>query len=227
MRELFRRIGYLLNRSRLERELESEMAFHREMAARHGGERFGNTLRLREEARDAWGWTWLDRLGQDLRYAARTLRRSPGFTLAAVATLAIGIGVNITAFGFLNLVVLKPLPVRDPDTLLRFERRAADRFATDLPYPQAAFIREHSRTLIGSPGDAPRAPADRRRTDAAERALRDRQFLLPSLAQGRDSAGCWCPASTARPPNRWRCSATSSGSGASARTRRWQERRWS
>ena len=50
MRELFRRIGYLLNRSRLERELEGEMAFHREMAARHGGERFGNTLRLREEA---------------------------------------------------------------------------------------------------------------------------------------------------------------------------------
>ena len=148
MRELFRRLGYLLNRSRLERELESEMAFHREMATRHGGERFGNTLRLREEARDAWGWTWLDRLGQDLRYAARTLRRSPGFTIAAVATLAIGIGVNITAFGFFNLVVLKPLPVRDPDTLLRFERRAADRFATDLPYPEAAFIREHSRTLL-------------------------------------------------------------------------------
>ena len=148
MRELFRRIGYLLNRSRLERELEGEMAFHREMAARHGGERFGNTLRLREEAGDAWGWTWLDRLGQDLRYAARTLRRAPGFTIAAIVTLAIGIGVNITAFGFLNLVVLKPLPVRDPDTLLRFERRAADRFATDLPYPEAAFIREHSRTLV-------------------------------------------------------------------------------
>jgi predicted permease len=148
MRELFRRIGYLLNRSRLERELEGEMAFHREMAARHGGERFGNTLRLREEAGDAWGWTWLDRLGQDLRYAARTLRRAPGFTIAAVVTLAIGIGVNITAFGFLNLVVLKPLPVRDPGTLLRFERRAADRFATDLPYPEMAFIREHSRTLV-------------------------------------------------------------------------------
>jgi len=147
MRELFRRIGYLLNRSRLERELEREMAFHREMAARNGGERFGNTLRLREEAHDAWGWTWLDRLAQDLRYAARTLRRAPGFTIAAVATLAIGIGVNITAFGFLNLVVLKPLPVRDPGTLLRFERRAPDRFATDLPYPEAAFIREHSRTL--------------------------------------------------------------------------------
>jgi predicted permease len=147
MRELFRRLGYMLHRSRRERELESEMAFHREMAARHGGERFGNTLRLREEARDAWGWTWLDRLGQDLRYAARTLCRAPGFTMAAVATLAIGIGVNVTAFGFLNLVVLQPLPVRDPETLLRFERRAADRFATDLPYPEAAFIREHTRTL--------------------------------------------------------------------------------
>lgn len=73
--------------------------------------------------------------------------RAPGFTIAAVATLAIGIGVNISAFGFLNLVALKSLPVRDPHTLLRFERRAADRFATDLPYPEAVFIREHTRTL--------------------------------------------------------------------------------
>ena len=137
-----------------------------------------------KKPRDAWGWTWLDRLGQDLRYAARTLRRAPGFTIAAVVTLAIGIGVNITAFGFLNLVVLKPLPVRDPGTLLRFERRAADRFATDLPYPEAAFIREHSRTLVGSPGDAPRAPADRRGADTAERALRDREFLRRARRRG-------------------------------------------
>ena len=147
MHEFFRRLRYLLNRRRFDQELANEMEFHREMAAREGGRPLGNTLRLREEARDAWGWTWIDRLFQDLRYAARMLRKSPGFTLAAVLMLATGIGVNIAAFGFFNLMVLKPLPVRDPDTLLRFQRRATRSFAGALPYPEMAFFRENSRTL--------------------------------------------------------------------------------
>ena len=124
MTELFRRLRYLLNRSRFDQELADDLEFHREMAARAGGARLGDAVRLREDARAAWGWTWIDRLGQDLRYAVRMLWRSPGFTLTAVVMLAIGIGANIAAFGFLNLIVLRPLPVRDPDTLLRFERRS-------------------------------------------------------------------------------------------------------
>jgi predicted permease len=147
MNQFFRRLHYLLNRRRFDRELAEDMALHREMAARTEGWRFGNLLRLREEARDAWGWTWLDRCAQDLRYAARMLRRSPGFTLAAVLMLAIGIGVNVAAFSFLNVAFLKPLPVRDPHTLLRFERRAPDRYASDLPYPEVAFFRDYTRTL--------------------------------------------------------------------------------
>src|ERR1019366_1383605 len=115
MSELFRRIKYLINRRRLDAELESDMEFHREMAARAGRRNFGNTLLLREQAREAWGWTWLDRLGQDLRYAVRTLGRSPGFTVTAVLVLAIGIGVNVSAFSMFNMVALQPLPVRDPD----------------------------------------------------------------------------------------------------------------
>jgi predicted permease len=145
--ELLRRLRYLLNRRRFDRELADEMDFHREMAAREGTRPLGNTLRLREEARDAWGWTWLDRTGQDLRYAARTLRRSPGFTVAAILTLAIGIGANVAAFGFLNVAFLKPLPVRDPHSLLRFERRGPDRFSSTLPYPEVVFFRDHTRTL--------------------------------------------------------------------------------
>ena len=64
MNEFFRRLRYLLNRRRFDQELAGDMEFHREMAAREGGMHFGNTLRLREEARDAWGWTWIDRFGQ-------------------------------------------------------------------------------------------------------------------------------------------------------------------
>jgi hypothetical protein len=147
MKESIRRLAYLLTRRRRERELVDEMDFHREMAARAGGMPLGNVLRLREDARDAWGWTWLDRAAQDLRYAARILRRSPGFTIAAIGMLAIGIGVNVAAFGFLNVAFLRPLQVREPHTLLRFERRAPDRHASHVPYPEMAFLRDHARTL--------------------------------------------------------------------------------
>ena len=147
MTELFRRLRYLLNRGRFDQELADDLEFHREMAARDGGVRLGDAVRVREDARAAWGWTWIDRLGQDIRYAARMLWRSPGFTLTAVVMLAIGIGANIAAFGFLNLIVLRPLPVRDPDTLLRFERRAPSQYATDLPYAEIAFVRSHATTL--------------------------------------------------------------------------------
>ncbi|HEY6552039.1 MAG TPA: ABC transporter permease, partial [Vicinamibacteria bacterium] len=147
MKQLVRRLHYLLNRRRIDDELAEEMEAHREMAAGNGGIAFGNSLRLREEARDAWGWTWIDRLGQDLRYAVRVLLGSPGFTVAAVLTLALGIGVNIAAFGFFNLMVLRPLPVRDPESLLRFQRRAPHEYAGTMPYPEMAFFREHAETL--------------------------------------------------------------------------------
>uniref|UniRef100_Q01ZC6 Permease n=1 Tax=Solibacter usitatus (strain Ellin6076) TaxID=234267 RepID=Q01ZC6_SOLUE len=146
MSEFFRRLRYLLNRRRFDRELAGDLEFHREMAARENRP-FSNTLHLREEAREAWGWTWIDRLSQDLCYAFRLLRKSPGFTLAAVLILSIGIGVNIAAFGFFNLMVLRPLPVRDPATLVRFQRLSPKGYASVLPYPEMAFFREHATTL--------------------------------------------------------------------------------
>ena len=147
MRDLFRRLRYLLNYRRFDQELADDMEFHREMAAREGKRNFGNALHLREQARDAWGWLWIERLTQDLCYAARVLRKSPGFTLAAVLMLAIGIGVNVAVFGFFDLMVLRPLNVKDPATLLRFHRRGLSPYAFALPYPEMAFFRENSRTL--------------------------------------------------------------------------------
>jgi putative ABC transport system permease protein len=116
MFEWLRRIWYLLNRGRFERDLEREMAAHR--AEMPDGVRFGSTLRLREEARDIWGWRWLDEFAQDARHAVRAFARSPGFTVVAVATLALGIGATTAGFSLMRAVLLDPLPYRDASRLV-------------------------------------------------------------------------------------------------------------
>jgi predicted permease len=147
MGEFFRRIHYLINRRRLDAELQNDMEFHREMAARAGRKNFGNTLRMREQAYEAWGWTWCDRLLQDLRYGVRILARSPGFTLVAVLVLAIGVGVNLSAFSLFDMVALKPLPVPGADRLVRLERRSPDQYSSEMSYPSFLFYQEHAHTL--------------------------------------------------------------------------------
>jgi hypothetical protein len=147
MKELLRRLSYLWNRRRLEREMAEEMAYHRELMSPDRRTHFGDDLRLREDSREAWGVMWIDRLGQDLRYAFRAMATSPGFTTAAVLVLAIGIGATVAAFSAFNMVALRPLPVRDPDSIVRFGRHAPTRSASDIPYPAVAFYREHARTL--------------------------------------------------------------------------------
>lgn len=147
MGELLRRIHYLLNRRKFDEELERDMEFHREMAARAGRRNFGNMLRLREDAREAWGWTWLDRLGQDLRYGVRILVSFPGFTLMAVLVLAIGIGVNVSAFSLFDMVALRQMPVRDPGSIVRLERRSPQNYTSEMPYPSLVFYRDHAKSL--------------------------------------------------------------------------------
>ena len=118
MRELLRRIAYLWNRRRLEREMAEEMAYHRELLSPERRTEFGSDLRLREDAREVWGWAWLFAFGQDLRYAARLLRKNAALTVTAVLSLALGIGATTSVFGVLNAILLRPLPVADPGRLV-------------------------------------------------------------------------------------------------------------
>jgi predicted permease len=134
--ELGRRLLMLLRRSRFDRDLEEEMRLHREMREREQIEagvapeearyaahrRFGNEIVLREESREMWGWGWLESLFQDLRYGLRQLGRSPGFTVVVALSLALRIGANTAIFNLIDAVMLKTLPVRDPDRLVFLSR---------------------------------------------------------------------------------------------------------
>ncbi|HXB73658.1 MAG TPA: ABC transporter permease [Candidatus Acidoferrales bacterium] len=142
--EWLRRVWYLLNRRRLERELADEMAFHREMMAREGRSGFGSSMRLGEDARQVWGTVWLDRLWQDLVYGLRVLHKSAGFTATAVLVLGLGIGVELTVFR-LVLGELKPPSVPDPDSFVALTRSAPGSNSTLVPYPQFAFYRDQAQ----------------------------------------------------------------------------------
>jgi predicted permease len=147
MTELFRRISWLLNRRRAERELAEEMDAHLAESEADGRRNpaFGSTLRHLESTREVWGWTWIDRLFQDLSYALRLLRKSPSFTLTALLVLALGVGVNLTAF---RLLLLEITPtVRDPDTLVELARWFPDGSGNTIAWPVLAFYTQHARSF--------------------------------------------------------------------------------
>lgn len=123
--ELWRRAKYLFWAREFDRDLEDELQFHLEMKQAAHEERglaaaearaaamrqFGNRTLLKEESRRMWIWEWLEAAWQDTRQAFRLLRRSPGFTLIAVVSLALGLGANTMVFSVLDALLLKRLPI--------------------------------------------------------------------------------------------------------------------
>ena len=122
----------LVQRGRVERHLDAELRDHLQRltdeyrrsglsepeARRRARLEFGGLEQVKEECRDVRGTRWLEEIAQDLRYGLRLLRQSPAFTLVAVASLALGIGANSAIFALVDGVLLKTLPVRDPERLV-------------------------------------------------------------------------------------------------------------
>jgi hypothetical protein len=122
------------------RELDEEIASHLRMAiadrvargateeeARTAAEReMGNLPLAKDVTRETWGWVWLERLGQDVRYALRQMRRGPGFAATAIGTLALGIGAAAAMFTVVDHVLLRALPYKDAGRLVQLQEGGRD-----------------------------------------------------------------------------------------------------
>jgi predicted permease len=153
---MLRRITNLFRRSRINREIEDELRSHLEMrvedniatgmtreeAPRDARLRFGNPVMMRERVAGADAALSLDSIWRDIRYASRQLRRSPGFAIVALLTLAMGIGANAGIFTLLDAVLLKSLPVPHPEQLFLIKQSDHAAEKSRFPYPFFARVRQ-------------------------------------------------------------------------------------
>ncbi|HYZ82897.1 MAG TPA: ABC transporter permease [Bryobacteraceae bacterium] len=179
----------LWKRREFDRDLEDEIRFHLEMRAQRKRENglseadaqisalkaFGNTTRWKEDIREMWQWTFVESVMQDVRYAFRSLSKTPGFTLAVVSVLALGIGSTTSIFSVVNAALLRPLPFPEPDRLVllwgNVQRQTVERRGNSYPdyldwkaqgtsFARMAAYEGISVTWAG-PEQAERLPAER------------------------------------------------------------------
>jgi predicted permease len=157
---------FYARRDSFDRELEEEMALHVQMKleenlasgmapeeARRSAEReFGRRGHLMERSREAWGFTLLDSLYQDVRLGLRALRARPGFTVVALLSLALGIGANTAVFTLVNKAFFRPLPVSNPEELVSLANEAGRRGHSMFPtfsYPNYEDLRDRNQVFSG------------------------------------------------------------------------------
>jgi predicted permease len=152
------RIAALFRRSQLTAEMEEELRSHiqhraddleragvpRAEAERRARIEFGGYVSAREQSQEAAGGALIDSFLQDVRYGARLLRKSPGFTLTAVLTLALGIGANAAVFAALDAFILRPLDIPRPESLYSIHRIEN---SANQSYPDYVDMRDRNRTF--------------------------------------------------------------------------------
>jgi predicted permease len=202
-RALLLRLGGLFRRSRRDEELAAEMESHLQMhvednlqagmnpaeARRQALIKLGGIEQTKEMVRERRGLLILDVLLQDLRFGARMLRKNPGFTAVAVLTLALGIGVNTTIFTAFDALVLRPRPVKDPDSLAAVFRTTPGETHGWFSYPDYIYYRDHGKSFsdlslfaFGMAVTSSDLPATG--PEAAPRIAGAVGFQLPQLLQG-------------------------------------------
>jgi hypothetical protein len=201
MTSLFRKFKWWLERRRKEDDLREELEFHlseeaddRQAAglsvdqARQAALRdLGNVTLVREDARAVWTWTLVEQLAQDVRYALRTMIRNPAFSGLAVLTLALGIGANTAIYSFMDSILIRSLPVPDPDSLAVVKWRSRPVNFGALADPTSSCTRS-TAALIGSPAGS-RPPSFRiPRSNVCRRSRgRSSPACLPTARPGRST----------------------------------------
>ena len=162
--------GWLFRRRQREDELDEEVQAHLRMAAQERMEQgetseqapalaareFGNVGLVKEVTRDMWGWGWLETLLQDVRFGVRQLRNSPGFAAVAVLSLALGIGANTAIFSLINTLMLRLLPVRDPERLVELlHQYPGEPRMNGYPWQSYEHFRDHNHVFSGLIGFSP------------------------------------------------------------------------